>query len=106
MQQTIARQSTIPASPEVTIADVRGVDPGLVAEITDARRRLDQISPEVIALLGEVRQLERRAFEVAEVIDNAPGDASWETCDRVMLATGAKELADAAAKLVAAYPVE
>ncbi len=87
------------------LAEVRGVDPDLVAAITDARRRLDRISPEVIALLAEVRQLEARVFQVADVVDGAPGDASWETVDRVMVATGASELASAAAKLVGAYPM-
>ncbi len=104
------RASTIPPSPEVAAHElrgtVRGVDADLVAEITDARRRLDRISPEVIALLAEVRQLEARAFEVADVIDNAPGDATWETMERVRVATGVEELAEAAAKITAAYPVQ
>jgi hypothetical protein len=96
MQKTTVRPSTVPASPEVTIADVRGSDPDLVAEITTARRRLDAISPEVIRLLGEVRALEARVLEVADAIDGAPGDASYQTVERVRAATGAQELAAAA----------
>jgi len=101
------RASTIPPSPEVAAHElrgtVRGVDADLVAEITDARRRLDRISPEVIALLGEVRALERRVFHVADVIDGRPDDATSETCDRVVEATGTNELMAAAECLVRAY---
>jgi hypothetical protein len=105
MQKTTTRPSTVPPSPEVTIADVRGSDPDL-AEITTARRRLDAISPEVTRLLTEVRALEARVLEVADAIDGAPGDASYQTVERVRVATGAEELAAAAERLVHAYPVE
>ena len=105
MPATLDRTSTIPASPEVVLASVRGVDPDLVADITDARRRLDRISPAVIALLLEVARLEGRMVDVANEIDCNPLGASHETWARVSEVTGARELAAAASKVASAYPV-
>jgi hypothetical protein len=85
------------ASPEVVIADVRGLDAALVAEIADCHRRLDELAPAVVAVLQEIRQLEERAFDVADVID-----PTWK---RVIEVTGAGQLMDAAAQLVRAYPL-
>lgn len=94
--------SNVPPSPEVTLADVRGNDPTLVAEITDARRRLDEIGPEVIALLTEVAQLEERVCDAAEAMgtDEIGIAPAW---GQVFEVTGAEELHKAAARIVGAY---
>jgi hypothetical protein len=99
--------TTIPTGPEATIWRVRRVDPTLLAEITEARRRLEEISPEVIALLLEVAQLEERAFDAADAIAGQGAD-SWKTgeVDRVMEATGAGDLGHQAMLLAVAYPID
>jgi hypothetical protein len=72
-----ARASTVPPSIEVVCANLRGLDPELVQDITTARRWLEEISPEVIALLTEVRALEERACVVADGIDLVIGGREW-----------------------------
>lgn len=105
MPAITARPSTVPPSIEVVFAHLRGNDPTLVAEITDARRRLEEISPEVIALLTEVRQLTERAFDAAASISGDPIGQGWMTGEvgRVREVTGTDELVDAAAKVASAY---
>jgi hypothetical protein len=97
MSATIARPFTIPTSPEVLVRQVAGLDPGLIGDVTTARRHLEQISPEVLALLREIRALEARTFDVADQID--------PNYDRVPEVVGTRELMAAVDKMLAAYPV-
>jgi hypothetical protein len=86
----------------VPIGQVHALDASLVSEISEARRRLEQLAPEVIALMAEVAALEDRVVTAAEHLGvDALGMATrWS---EVAAATGADELAQVATRITSSY---
>jgi hypothetical protein len=85
--------TTVQPSVEVTRALVEVVDPGLVAKVAELRRRLEEISPEVIALLEEAREtLEHRCYPATDQVSCNPIGADCKVTDHIMAAIGADEL--------------
>jgi hypothetical protein len=105
MQVSVSARTARASSPAEIVRLVRDVDATLIVEITTARRRLEQLSPEITALMAEVARLQDRVVSAAaEVEVDSTGSATDAAWSRVAEVTGGHELTAAVDALVSTYP--
>ncbi len=98
------KKATVPATPEVVAARMNVDGWSLRYEAARLREELEPLVTRIVPLLARIPVLSEWAGGVADTIDNAPGDATWQTYEAVMEASGVRELQQTFKRLAAAFP--
>jgi hypothetical protein len=98
------RKAAVPALPEVVAAQMQVDSCQLRHQAEVLREELEPLVDRIVPLLARITVLMEWAGDVADAIDNAPGDATWETYEAVMEQSGVRELQQMFGRLAAAFP--